>query len=229
MKLEPEQKELYIMGAPVLTAQVAKDMQLGKNGSYSNEGNVLQHTLYDTVPFPAAIAATQTFFTVPQGATKTLTETNITTASQLPNGQTFLIKELSLAYLLGIAGADVDQNVIVSAIYNIIQNSVFEIKIAGREFDLQKPGSELLPPLVAAALNSAANGAFPQSSFISTGSIKLNATPIPVGQLVTFSGIQRTGSAIVAINTILTAAYSALNTNNAQLQMRFKGILTRAI
>lgn len=221
---------------PVITAQVAKDLQLGKNGSYSNEGNVLQHTLYDTERFAATTARpTTNFFTVPQGQAntagqaKTLTETNMTDPGKLPNGQTYLIKEVLANLMANVVGADVDVNTVLAAYYNLMQNSVFEIKIAGREFDLQKPGSVFLPHNPVSGLASAANAAPVQSSFISTGVVRLNATPIPIGQLVSFSMVQRTGSGTAALTTIINTASDVLATQVAQLQMHLVGILTRAI
>lgn len=221
---------------PVITAQVAKDLQLGKNGSYSNEGNVLQHTLYDTERFAATTARpTTNFFTVPQGQAntagqaKTLTETNMTDPGKLPNGQTYLVKEVLANLLANVVGADVDVNTVLAAYYNLMQNSVFEIKIAGREFDLQKPGSVFLPHNPVSGLVSAINAAPVQSSFISTGVVRLNATPIPIGQLVSFSMVQRTGSGTAALTTIINTASDVLATQVAQLQMHLVGILTRAI
>ena len=221
---------------PVITAQVAKDLQLGKNGSYSNEGNVLQHTLYDTERFAATTARpTTNFFTVPQGQAntagqaKTLTETNMTDPGKLPNGQTYLVKEVLANLMANVVGADVDVNTVLAAYYNLMQNSVFEIKIAGREFDLQKPGSVFLPHNPVSGLVSAINAAPVQSSFISTGVVRLNATPIPIGQLVSFSMVQRTGSGTAALTTIINTASDVLATQVAQLQMHLVGILTRAI
>lgn len=215
---------------PVITKSAMQDLQLGKNGSYSNEGNVLQHTLYDTLTFAATTVRAQSlFFSVPIGTTKTLTETNLQDSGKLPNGQTFLIKSISFAAMIADIGTDDGINSNISAYVNIIQNSVFEIKIAGREFDMQKPGSEFLPSFMAASISAAANVAAAQSMFISTGEIKLAATPIPIGQLVTFGVVQKTGSATSALQTILNTASNNLNAQNAQLQIRLKGILTRAI
>lgn len=223
------------MANPVITKQAAQDLQLGKNGSYSNEGNVLQHVVYDNMNFAATTLRQETtFFSVPiggayMGGQKTVTETNLREVGKLPNGQTFLIKEISFALIPGIVGADTDVNTVLAAYYNIMQNSVFEIKIAGREYDFQTPGSVFLNPVQVSGLNSAANGAVPGGDFISTGWVKLNSTPIPVGQLVSFNVIQRSQSGVAAIAAILNTASDALNTQNAQIQCRLRGILTRAI
>lgn len=218
------------MQQPVITRSAAESLTLGKNGSYSNEGNVLQHTLWDMLPFQnTTLAATNTFFVAPISATKTIIETNLQDAGKLPNGQTFLIKEIGLALIAGVVGADTDVNTVLAAYFNIIQNSVFEIKIAGREYDYQAPGANFLNSVQVAGLNSAINGADTVGYFLATGWQKLSATPIVVGQLVTFSVIQRSGSNIAAVATILDTASDVLNTQNARLEVRLRGILTRAI
>ena len=217
------------MNAPVITKSAAQDLALGKNGSYSNEGNVLQDTLYDTLIAPMAVG-TMTYFNVPIGqAGKTLTETNLTDPSKLPNGQTFLVKEFRIALLANVVGVDTDANTVLAAWYNVVQNSVFTIKIAGRDFEMRKPGSEFLHNAPVAGLASGANAMPTQGYFLSTGSTKLHATPIPFGQLVTFQVTQQIQSETAAITTILNTALTALNTQNAKFQIELKGILTRAI
>jgi len=224
------------MPTPVITKQAAEALQLGKNGSYSNEGNVLDHTLFDSEPFQATtVRATTSFFTAPQnspnaaGNNKTSIETNMSDPGKLPNGQTFLIQKMSLAIKFGMVGTETDANTILAAYYNIIQNSVFEIKLAGREYDMQKPGTEFVSPQALAGLASAANGAFPQGTIISTGAVQLKATPIPIGQLVSFSVIQRTGNANATLLAKVNTASDVLTTQLAELQVRLHGVLTRAI
>lgn len=215
--------------API-TKEVRNDLLLGSKGSYGNDGNVLQDSLWDQITFAQTTArATTTFFSVPQGTTKGLTETNLTDPSKLPNGQTFLTKCVAIGLIANVEGADVDANVVLASYYNLIENSVFEVKIAGREFDFRKPGKEFLPSVAISAIASAANPAPAQSYFLANGKIKLQATPIPFGQMVTFQGIQRTASLIAAVQTIVNTASNTLYTQNAQMHYRFEGILTRAI
>jgi hypothetical protein len=224
------------MNQPVITRSAAEALQLGRNGSYSNEGNVLQHVVYDNMDFQnTTLRAETTFFSVPiggnyMGGMKTLSETNLRETGKLPNGQTFLIKEFSMALIPTIVGADTDVNTILAAYYNITQASVYEIKLASREFDFQTPGSCLLNPVQVSAIMSAANGtATPGGEYISTGWLKLNSTPIPIGQLVSFNVIKKSGSAVAANATILDTASDVLDTQEAQEQTRLRGILTRAI
>jgi len=215
---------------PAITKMVAQDLALGKNGSYGPDGNVLQDSLWDQLTFAATTArATTTFFSVPQGTTKGLTETNLTDPSKLPNGQTFLTKVCCVNLIANVQGADTDANTIMAAYYNIMENSIFEIKIAGREFEMRKPGKEFLPAVAVSGLSSAVNPAAPQAYFLANGKIKLNATPIPFGQLVTFQFLQRTASIIAGVTTIVNTASDVLATQEAQLHTRFEGILTRAI
>jgi hypothetical protein len=228
------------MPRSIITKGAAEALQLGKNGSYSNEGNVLQHVLYDNLDFnDATVRANGTFFTAPQdsaymGGNKTDTETNMVSAGQLPNTQTFLIKEISFALIPNIVGTDTDILLIMAAYTNIMQASRFEIKIQGREFDFQAPGSVFLPPMFAhsqAVVVDATSRALGNvgGSYISTGWVKLASTPIPIGNLVGFSVRQATSAAAGALGTILDTASDVLNTQNAQTQCRLRGVLTRSI
>lgn len=224
----------------VITRNAMEALQLQKNGSYSNEGNVLQHVLYDNLDFQdATVRANGTFFTAPinstyMGGFKTDTETNIVTAGQLPNTQTFLIREISFALIPMIVGDDLDANLIVAAYTNIMQTSRFEIKIAGREFDFQAPGSVYFPPIFINSLNTITTATDRSvnnvgGGFISTGWVKLASTPIPIGNLVNFSVRMATSTADAALVTIVDTASDILNTQNAQMQCRLRGILTRSI
>lgn len=223
----------------VITKQAMEALQLQKNGSYSNEGNVLQHVLYDNLDFnDTTLRANGTFFTAPinsayMGGQKTDTETNIVSAGQLPNTQTFLVREISFSLIPNIVGDDADVLDIVAAYTNIMQSSRFEIKIAGREFDFQAPGSVFFPPIFANGLNTMTDATDrPVSAgggFISTGWTKLASTPIPIGNLVNFSVKMASSAASAALATILDTASDVLNTQNAQIQCRLRGILTRSI
>lgn len=218
---------------PVITKKAANALNLQKNGSYSNEGNVLQHTLYDSAFFANTTLAPQTsFFTVPQGGAKTLTETNLSDSGKLPNGQTFLIEKVGICLKALLAGDDVDSNVVLAAFYNIIQNSIFEVKIAGREYDLQLPGSVLLAPIQTAARGTvitATDRPVNTGNMLASGWFKLGTTPIAIGNLTSFSVVMKSGSGNAAIATILNTASAALYTQLAQIEFRLGGILTRMI
>jgi hypothetical protein len=205
-------------------------------GSYGKSGDVQDHTLFDQLLFQnTTVATNRTFFTTPIGGAygagvKTFIETNMQDPGKLPNSQSFLIKQVSLAFVPMFVQADVDGASILSSVINIIQASLFEIKIAGREFDMQKPGSEFLPGFFAAVRSTmvdATDRPIRVGDVIQSGWLKLE-TPIPLGEMVSFNVTQRTGSAIAALVTILDTASDLLEAQNAALQFRLRGTLTRS-
>ncbi len=135
-------------------SSVLEDLNLVKQGSYSQvSGDVLDHVLYDEMLFAATTCRPSTsFFTTPIGGafgtvTKTKQETNMTDPGKLPAGQGFLIKEIGFNLPIIAVTADNDAAAVMQAIVNILAFSVFEIRIAGREFDLQIPGTMFLPAI----------------------------------------------------------------------------------
>jgi hypothetical protein len=205
-------------------------------GSYGNSGDVQDHTLFDQLLFQATtVAASRTFFTTPIGGAygagvKTFIETNMQDPGKLPNSQSFLIKQISVAFIPMFVQADVDGASILSSVINILQASLFEVKIAGREFDSQKPGAEFIPGFFAAmrtTIVDATDEAMRVGDVIQSGWIKYE-TPIPLGELVSFNVTQRTGSAVAALVTILDTASNLLAAQNAALQVRLRGTLTRS-
>jgi hypothetical protein len=231
-------------GQPIITRGAADDLALGANGSYSNEGNALQHTLYDTARFSnTTMPATTNFFTQPIGAAygaggvKTLIETNLQDPGKLPNGQTFLIKEMSIVLKLNmpttavqfVAGEARGIENLLNGYYTMQENSTWEIKIAGREFDFQLPGSEFIPCIHAVGASSSSTRSAVRlcGDVLTSGWVKLRSTPIPIGQLVTFQVRHLCGS--VNSQAILNAATTMMFAQAAEYQVRLRGMLTRSI
>lgn len=223
----------------VVTSQIMKDLLQIKQGSYSGvSGDILDHTAYDTALFAATtIRATTTFFTSPIGGngnfgtnTKTKNETNMTDPGKFPAGQGFLIKEFGFKFQPFVLVGDLDFATNVSDITNVLHGSIFEIRISGREFDLQMPGSQWLPAIYGNARQTivqATDMMTRAGEILSSGWAKL-AAAIPVGELVSFSVVQLSGSAVAALATILSAASDRLATQNAQLQLQLRGTLLRS-
>lgn len=216
---------------------IARDLKMVKQGSYSQvSGDVLDHVLYDSVLFQSSTVRAQTnFFTTPIGgafgsATKTKQETNMTDPGKLPAGQGFVIKEFGFFMPTINVNADNDAGAVMQALINILGFSVFEISIAGREYDLQIPGSMFLPALanrsnsviVAATALQAYSG-----EYLASGWFKLTA-PIILGELVSFSVKHLVGSANSANQTILNAASDTLATQVSPLQLKLRGTLVRS-
>lgn len=217
---------------------IMADLQRVKAGSYSQvSGDVLDHVLYDSMIFAAITArASTSFFTTPIGGaftsttTKTKQETNMTDPGKLPAGQGFLIKEIGWNLPIIAVTVDNDAATVMQAIVNILGFSVFEVRIAGREFDLQFPGTMFLPALtsrtnsviVAATALQAYSG-----EFLASGWMKL-AAPIILGELVSFSVVHLLGSTVAANQTILNTASDVLATQVAPLQLKMRGTLVRS-
>lgn len=223
------------MGA--VASGIAQDLQWVKQGSYSQvSGDVLDHVLYDEVLFQATTArASTSFFTTPIGGafgavTKTKQETNMSDPGKLPAGQGFVIKEFGIFMPTINVTADNDAAAIMQAFVNVIGFSVFEIAIAGREFDLQIPGSMFLPAMmnrsngvvIAATSLNAYSG-----EYLASGWFKL-AAPIILGELVSFSVKHLVGSAVAANQTILNTASDVLATQVSPLQLKLRGTLVRS-
>lgn len=222
----------------LVTSGVMRDLELIKQGSYSQvSGDVLKHVLYDTLLFTATTArATTTFFSQQIGqaygaaGVKGKTETNLQDSGKLPAGQGFLIKGISFALRANMVGTELDTTEIFSDFVTLMQNSTFEIRIAGREFDFQFPGTKFLPPVylgARATIVDATDRPFRAGELMGNGHIKLE-TPIIIGELVSFNVTQITGNAVAAVQTLINAASDGLATQNAELQIRLDGTLVRS-
>lgn len=223
--------------ADAIESGIMRDLRMVKAGSYSQvSGDVLDHVLYDHVLFQAATARAQTsFFVSPIGGafgsvTKTKQETNMTDPGKLPAGQGFVIKEFGFFFPTVNVTADNDAAAVMQAALNILAFSVFEIAIAGREFDLQIPGSMFLPAMfnrsngvvIAATSMPAFSG-----EYLASGWFKL-AAPIILGELVSFSVKHLVGSANANNQTILNAASTILAAQESPLQLKLRGTLVRS-
>lgn len=226
------------MAQPVLTTQgVMRDLALVKQGSYSDvAGDVLDHVLYDYTRFAATtLRANTTFFSVPIGGTfgagtKGKPETNLTDPGKLPSGQGMLVKEIAIKAKTFFGSTDVDIAIILNALFNIIHSSTFELRIAGREFDLQVPGTIFTPSLAVmgrATVVDATDEITNYGQTLSSGWVKL-ATPIAIGELVSFNVTQISGSADATTQAILDTASNTLNGQNAELGVLLKGTLVRS-
>lgn len=228
----------------MLTKAALEYLKLGTGGSYSLARDAIAHRIWDTRSF-SSTAQSYTFFSQPVGApwvggtAKTLNETNLYTTASLPNGQTFLANRIGLAAIAqpynpgGVANFAVDA-IVASDMKAIIQNSVIEIRLAGREYDFQAHGRQLLTMPISSmndGLISSSVSPGPQNrigDYIASGWIKLDPTPIFIDQVVTFQVVQRLDNPIPAIKTMLDGISGRLSMYNASLMVILDGFLTRA-
>lgn len=216
-----------------LTNAAVKEINLGRGGSYSLSRDVIKHYIWDTRYFNTTTPDDWTFFTQHigsawrLGANKTINETNLYSAGQLPNGQTFLVKRIGIACVALMQAADTDAQAISAAFINVLQTSVLEFTIAGREWDMQTHMSNFLPALAVHG-QTATNQTFRAGDTLASGWISLDSTPIFIDQLVSFSAFMRLNNPGTGYKTAINADLTLLNGNYATLQLKLEGVLTRA-
>lgn len=224
--------------------KVAENMiRLGAGGSYSTARDAIRHQVWDTRYFAAA-PTDNTYFVQPIGAawrvgSKTKNETNLVDSGKLPNGQTLLITRMGVAlisaYEVGTTGAAAWPNasIIAQAYVNVMQSSVFEIRIAGREYDFQIHGRQFLPALCINGYNAGTAGSVARvGDTIVSGWVKLDPSPIFLDELVSFNVTQILDNAdttnIKATGKPLNNSTLWLYTYYCTMQVTLEGFLTRA-
>ena len=216
-----------------LTPAALRDIALGRGGTYGLSRDVIKHQIWDTRYFTAATVDTSTFFSQQRGApwrnssSKSVNETNMLDNGRLPAGQTFLIKRIGIRFVSAQGTAATNAARIIQAFYNVMQSSYFELKIAGRDFDLQVHGSQFLPTAPIMGVNTT-NPGIRVGDSIASGWYSLDYIPIFLNELVSFSVEQRFGNPDSNILTVLQQDATLLATDNVTMQMILEGVLTRA-
>jgi len=229
-----------------ITKTARNMIQLGAGGSYSNARDAIKHQIWDTRYFGTS-PADNTFFAQPVGApwrvgSKTKNETNLQDSGKLPNGQTFLITRIGVALISAYdVGSTCTQSaapvamapLVAQAYVNIMQSSIFEIRIAGREYDFQIHGRQFLPALCINGYSSATAGSVSRiGDTIVNGWVKLEPSPIFLDELVSFNVAQLVlnpdTTNIVAANKVLNNSFLWLSTFYCTMQVTLEGFLTRA-
>jgi len=229
-----------------ITKTARNMIQLGAGGSYSNARDAIKHQIWDTRYFAVA-PSDNTFFAQPIGSqwrigSKTKNETNLQDSGKLPNGQTFLITRIGVAlisaYDVGVtcnqSAAPVANAALVAQAYvNIMQSSIFEIRIAGREYDFQIHGRQFLPALCINGYNTSSAGSVVRNGdTIINGWVKLDPSPIFLDELVSFNVAQLVQNAdttnILKDAKPLNNSFLWLSTFFCTMQLTLEGFLTRA-
>jgi hypothetical protein len=214
-----------------LTQQNANDIAMGQGGSYSASRDVQKHFIWDTRFFGTTISDF-VYFSQPinaawggTGFTKGRIETNFTDSGKLPNGQTFLAKKIRVALLSFLGTAATNGAVVVQAFVNLIQSSMFQLKIPGREFDMQIPGSIFVPTISVDTITTVGTR---KGDLIASGIVNFSDSPIFIDQLVGFTVEQYVANADTNVITILNADCVVLNGANCKMLVALEGTLTRA-
>lgn len=99
-------------------------------GTYGSEGDILDWTYYDTFKMVSATASTFQYFTTPLGqANKTLADTNLTLAGQIPQGQLMDVRAIKIFYTTSDALVTAD----VQSFYTMIDQTTVSIKLENKE------------------------------------------------------------------------------------------------
>jgi hypothetical protein len=123
-------------------------------GTYSAGGDAIDWSYYDTAVIPAALGATR-FFTIPVGqAGKTLADTNMISAAQIPSAQNFEIGCLKVFY---VSHAMHDTNDL-QPYYTLLKNTTVEFNIANKYVYGQWTLAELIGAASLFALEPTAAG-----------------------------------------------------------------------
>jgi len=232
-----------------ITRTAANMINLGKDGSYGPTRDALRHQIWDTRPVSATIRD-YTFFSQPIGAqwgttsgqAKTKNETNLQDSGKLPAGQTLLVTRMSAAlisqYNTGVYGttgfSKPYATALAQAYINIMQNSLFEIKIAGRDFDFQIHGRQFLPALALSGFNGSSTVPSRNGDTLVSGWVRLDPSPIFLDSLVSFTVQQTTTNGdttyIMAASPtgVLGNAFAVLASSYSTIQIILEGMLTRA-
>lgn len=215
-----------------LTPDARNLLSMMSYGSYSASRDILKHRVWDQWLLPAA-RANHTFFSQPIGSTwgagvKAIGETNLYDTGKLPNGQIMVVQRMGVLGITNGGVAATNGDLLVEGFMNVLDSSVFEIKIQGREWDYQIHGTQFTPNFKALGNTGATNINYRVGDYIASGWSKLDPTPIVIDQLVGFSVELTLNNPIAAIVTKIDASLTALNTAGATLMVVLEGVLSRA-
>lgn len=123
-------------------------------GTYGTEGEKLRWSYYDRMLVSATVL-TQRLFTIPLGqAGKTLADTNLTVAGQIPQGQQLHVNEIFVMYKSAATKATTN----VQMIYDMFEQSTLSIKLQNKDAMLQVTLQEVLGASSLIALTPTAAG-----------------------------------------------------------------------
>lgn len=158
--------------------------QLAKlqEGTYSKGGAVLDWSYYDTMKIEAATRSHR-LFTTPLGQNgKTLADTNMTSASQIPQGQNMTVRAIKMLY----TASGTKTAAQIEAFYKMLKNTTVELFIAGKDASFQFKLNELMQSPILVNIDTAANTAnVPLVEQRAVGVFPLNV-PITLAGLTSF-------------------------------------------
>lgn len=215
-----------------ITNGAAQEIALGKAGTYGASRDILKHYVWDTRTFGTTVSDF-TFFSQGIGSAwrntsvKSINETNLYDSGKLPTKQTLLIKRMGISLISLEVATGADTPDLAQAWINLIQSSVFTLKVSGREFEMQVHGSLFLPALMICGANQT-NYGFRVGDTIASGWVAFDNEPLFLEPQVNFSVDHRMTNPDANVVTVLNANCTLLNGKNSSMQVKLEGVLTRA-
>jgi hypothetical protein len=212
---------------------IAEKIDLQRKGSFSASRDAMKHFAWDQRFFGTTIS-NATLFSQPIGAQwrnsglKTINETNLIDTGKFPNGQIFNIEKIWVGLVLPIGAAATNGAQLVQSFYNIMQSSVFQIKLPGREWDFQAHGSMFLPQIAIANAPAATNNSDRYGDIVASGCLSMKEMPIVIDNLVQFSVQHIIENGDTNVVTVLNAGATLLNGVYGSMKVCLEGFLTRA-
>jgi len=216
---------------PGLTQGAARDANVLRFlSTYGTGRDILKHQLFDTRFFDTT-ATNYDFFAQPIGGawranTKTIIETNMIDTGKLANGQAFLIKRLGVTFQTLLPASAVNAPAVAMACVHILQSSVFEFRVASREWDVQIHGRNFLPALAVYGQNQT-NATFRCGDTIASGYIALDDIPIILDPLVNFKVGMNFSNTDTNVQTVINASATLLHGLYSTMQVILEGTLSR--
>lgn len=158
-----------------------------QDGTYSKGGAILDWSYYDTFKINDATRSHRLFVNPigssdGAGGNKTLADTNMTTAGQIPQGQNFTAKAIKIFY----ASADTKTAAEIEDFYKMLKDTTLELFISGKDATFQFKLSEVMGSPVLMNVDTATNTAnVPLLEQRAVGVYPLNV-PITLAALTTF-------------------------------------------
>jgi hypothetical protein len=218
-----------------LTNAAVRDLALGRGGTYSTSRDIISHQIWDTWFTTAVTALDHTYFQQPIGSphagggNKTHIDTNVFDTGKLPNGQTFLMKDIAFFLVPGDQPESDSAKGLAQAFYDIMDVSVIEIRIAGREYDFQIHGRQFLPTVaLSTPMDQASVWPNNPSQLLFGGIVSLDPTPIYLDQLVTFSVSQTLYVVEPTVQNNIDVAFDIIGGESGSIRCSIGGVLTRA-
>jgi len=176
-----------------------------KAGSYQGSQDTNDILVWDTLPF-STTQQEYIFYSQPVGSgttAKTRVDTNMITPRTMPFGQDVVVRAIGFHYIPKVVDATLPTR--VQAFYTVMEESLVQFQITGREFEFESSADAWLPNVVISSTLTGTQGV----SFARIGDFQYHGwyvlkQPIPVTELVAFNLRFFVNTSAAAVSTALT-------------------------